>query len=68
MFLSFSAAENKLSAVQSTPVSEDIVTQDQRYLSPLLSFHLAELSSSSTGDNGRQSLLGDRGGSGLGDG
>ena len=46
MFLTFSAAENKLSTVQSPPVSEDIGTQDQRYLCPLLSFHLAELSCS----------------------
>ena len=45
VLLTLPAGEDNLSIVESPPVSEDVTSQDQSYLSPLLSFHLPELSS-----------------------
>ena len=45
VILTLPEGEDNLSIVESPPVSEDVISQDQSYLSPLLSFHLPELSS-----------------------
>ena len=69
VLLTLPAGEDNLSIVESPPVSEDVISQDQSYLSPLLSFHLPELSSGyfdlKPSSGKLSSLLGDGGESGL---